>query len=50
MSTRLTELQQEALWKWRWLGFRHSTPAFKASVIVLEIAAFALAIVAIVAH
>lgn len=31
----LTHEQRDALWKWRWLGMRHSTPAFKASIIVL---------------
>ncbi len=50
MSTRVTELQQAALWKWRWLGFKDSTPAFKASILLLEVAAFALAIVAIVSN
>lgn len=27
--------QREALWKWRWLGWRKSTPAFKLSLAVL---------------
>ncbi len=35
----LTDLQRESLWKWRWLGWRNSTPAFKASMVVLAIAA-----------
>jgi len=36
--------QREALWKWRWLGLRESTPAFKASIFVLALAAVALAV------
>lgn len=43
----LSELQREALWKWRWLGWRDSTPAFKATVVMLAIAALALAFTAI---
>ncbi len=44
---RLTEVQRAALWKWRWLGVTKGTPAFQATLLVLEIAAFALAITAI---
>jgi hypothetical protein len=36
--------QRDALWKWRWLGLRDSTPAFKACLVLL--AAVALALVA----
>lgn len=36
---RLTDTQRDALWKWRWLGLRGSTPAFKASLVLLGIAA-----------
>lgn len=36
--------QREAIWKWRWLGFRDSTPAFKASLLVLAVAAVLLAL------
>lgn len=46
MRTRdehLSERQRDAIWKWRWLGFRDSTPAFKISLGLL--AFFALAIV-----
>lgn len=39
---RLSERQRDALWKWRWLGFKDSTPAFKASLILLAAMAFAL--------
>jgi hypothetical protein len=41
-SDRLTEAQRAALWKWRWLGWRGSTPAFKASMVLLALAALAL--------
>jgi hypothetical protein len=37
------QLQREALWKWRWLGFRNSTPAFKGSVVILVVAAISIA-------
>jgi len=39
---RLTQMQRDALWKWRWLGWRDSTPAFKASMVVLGLLALAL--------
>ena len=39
----LTDEQRDALWKWRWLGLRGSTPAFKAMLVVLGIAGLALA-------
>jgi hypothetical protein len=48
MNPELTELQREALWKWRWLGIAKGTPAFQATLLVLEIVAFAIAIVAII--
>jgi hypothetical protein len=38
----LTEKQRDALWKWRWLGLRGSTPAFKASLILAATMLFAL--------
>ena len=34
-----SEMQRAALWKWRWLGWRDSTPAFKASIALLCAAA-----------
>lgn len=46
-TDHLTDTQREALWKWRWLGFRGSTPAFKASLVILAIAAVALLLKAI---
>lgn len=42
---RLTRRRREALWKWRWLGWRDSTPAFKSSMAVLVVAATALVLV-----
>ena len=35
----LRQKQREALWKWRWLGLRHSTPAFKICAVILVAAA-----------
>lgn len=43
----LTQKQREALWTWRWLGWRDSTPAFKASLALLAAAGLALAVWAI---
>ena len=45
-TDHLTSAQRDALWKWRWLGLRGSTPAFKVSLAVLTIAAVALLFVA----
>ncbi len=42
----LTQEQSDALWKWRWLGWRGSTPAFKASIVVLALLALALGVAA----
>jgi hypothetical protein len=33
------QTQRDALWKWRWLGVRHGTPAFKGSLLGLAVAA-----------
>lgn len=44
---RLTERQRAALWTWRWLGWRDSTPAFKLSLALLAVAGSALAVVAV---
>lgn len=44
---RRAQLQREALWKWRWLGWRDSTPAFKASMALLALATIAIGIVAV---
>jgi hypothetical protein len=43
-GAQLSSEQREALWKWRWLGLRSSTPAFKASLVLLAAVAFALAV------
>ncbi len=34
-TDRLSQDQRDALWKWRWLGWKNSTPAFKASLVIL---------------
>lgn len=44
ITDRLSTKQREALWKWRWLGWRDSTPAFKASMALLGIAGVALGV------
>jgi len=41
-SKTLTPEQRDALWKWRWLGLANSTPAFKASLVLLGAVIFAL--------
>ena len=46
-TDRLTGAQRDALWKWRWLGWRQSTPAFKASMALLALLALALGVVAL---
>jgi hypothetical protein len=38
----LQQRRRDAIWKWRWLGFRDSTPAFKASLVLLIAVFFAL--------
>jgi len=38
----LSQEQRVSLWKWRWLGLKDSTPAFKASLVLLAAVAFAL--------
>lgn len=43
----LRQMQLDAIWKWRWLGWRNSTPAFKASMVVLAAAAVGLGIAAV---
>jgi hypothetical protein len=36
---QLRQRQRDAIWKWRWLGMRDSTPGFKGSIIVLGVVA-----------
>jgi hypothetical protein len=38
----LTDEQRKAIGTWSWLGWRNSTPAFKASLALLGAVAFAL--------
>jgi len=40
----LAQRRRDALWKWRWLGWRDSTPAFKASMALLVLLALALGV------
>lgn len=35
---QLHQKQRDAIWKWRWLGFRESTPGFKGSLVLLAVA------------
>ena len=47
MHTRrgqLAQRQRDAIWKWRWLGLRDSTPGFKGSMIVLGVVAVYIAV------
>jgi hypothetical protein len=43
---QLRQKQREAIWKWRWLGFRESTPGFKGSMVLLVIAIVLIALFA----
>jgi hypothetical protein len=43
-AASLSARQRDALWKWKWLGWRDSTPAFKASLALA--AAVLLALIA----
>ncbi len=36
---QLRRRQRDAIWRWRWLGLRESTPGFKGSMIVLAVVA-----------
>jgi hypothetical protein len=40
---QVRQLQRDAIWKWRWLGIRNSTPGFKGAVVILAAAAICLA-------
>jgi hypothetical protein len=41
---QLRQAQRDAIWKWRWLGFRAGTPGFKGSLVVLGGAAVYIAV------
>jgi hypothetical protein len=41
---QLRQKQRNAIWKWRWLGVRESTPGFKGSMIVLGVFAIYIAL------
>ncbi|MEI7437338.1 MAG: hypothetical protein WCL16_11110 [bacterium] len=44
---RRSRKQRDALWRWRWLGWRDSTPAFKVSIAALVLVAIAFAVVSL---
>ncbi len=44
-NEELRQKQRDAIWKWRWLGFRDSTPGFKGSLVILALVAAGLVIV-----
>lgn len=48
-KTRLREKQREALWKWRWLGLRDSTPGFKGAMVLLAAATIYIIVRAVTA-
>ena len=35
---QLRQRQRDAIWKWRWLGLRDSTPGFKGAMVVVGVA------------
>jgi hypothetical protein len=39
---QLRKKQRDAIWKWRWLGWRDSTPGFKGSLVLLAAAVILL--------
>ncbi len=45
--SEMRQRQRDAIWKWRWLGFRESTPAFKGSLVILACFAAYVAFVAL---
>jgi hypothetical protein len=44
---QLRQRQRDAIWKWRWLGWRDSTPGFKGSMVVLGVVVAYVAIRAV---
>lgn len=48
-TQRLRQEQRDAIWKWRWLGWRKSTPGFKGSMAILGLAGIALIVAAVLA-
>lgn len=41
------QLQRDAIWKWRWLGWRDSTPGFKGAMVLLAAAAVWIVVAAV---
>ena len=41
---QLRQRQRDAIWKWRWLGLRESTPGFKGAMVVVVVAVVFIAL------
>ena len=41
---QLRQRQRDAIWKWRWLGLRESTPGFKGMMVIIVAVAVYLAV------
>lgn len=41
---QLRQKQRDAIWKWRWLGLRDSTPGFKGMLFIVVCVAVYLAV------
>jgi hypothetical protein len=46
---QVRQRQRDAIWKWRWLGLRGSTPGFKGMMVVLVVVAAYVAVRALTA-
>lgn len=46
---QLRQKQRDAIWKWRWLGLRDSTPGFKGMMVIVLCAAVYIAVRALTA-
>jgi hypothetical protein len=46
---QLRQRQRDAIWKWRWLGLRSSTPGFKGMIVILVVVAAYIAVRALTA-
>lgn len=40
----LRQKRREAVWKWRWLGLRDSTPGFKGSLVLIAVVAIGIVV------
>jgi hypothetical protein len=41
---QLRQKQRDAIWKWRWLGLRDSTPGFKGMLVIVVCVAIYIAV------